>query len=70
MRNKGKPAGKAKPGGTGVPSVVKAGSNQKDNRITKTYTDNDDKVASHVRTKHPNRNVNKPDATNAGGYKN
>ncbi len=37
--------------------------------MTEKYTDDEAKVADHVREMHPNRNTNKEDATNAGGYK-
>jgi hypothetical protein len=70
-RNKGKPSGLNKPEeGTGVPSDLKPRNLNKDEALTKEYTDDDKKLADHVRSKHPNRNVDKEKATNAHGYKN
>ncbi len=70
MRNKGKPSGINKSeGGTGTPSNINDGKMGKDNKITRQYTDEDRKLADHVRTKNPNRNVDKPKATNIHGYR-
>lgn len=40
-----------------------------DEKIRKKYTDDNDDLAEGVREMNPNRNVDKDDATNAGGYK-
>jgi hypothetical protein len=70
-RNKGKPSGINKSEeGTGVPSDLKPRNLNKDKALTKEYADDDKKLADHVRSKHPNRNVDKENATNAHGYKN
>jgi hypothetical protein len=69
-RSKGKPSGKGKVEGTGIPSNIQPGNMGKDEELTREYTENDEQLAEKVRTKHPNRNVNKNEATNAGGYKN
>ena len=69
-RNKGRPSGLNKSEGTGVPSNLKPRNLNKDKALTEEYTDDDRKLAGHVRSKHPNRNVNKENATNAHGYKN
>ena len=67
----GQPSGTNKSEGTGVPA---GGQNvddlQRDQELTDRYTDGDNNVAEGVRTANPNRNVDKTDATNAGGYKN
>lgn len=67
----GQPTGTNKSEGTGVPA---GGQNmddlQRDQELTERYTDGDNNVAEGVRTANPNRNVDKGDATNAGGYKN
>jgi hypothetical protein len=70
--HKGTPSGINKPGnkGTGTPSKFSNKNSQADKKLTKKYTSNDDRVAEGVRKQHPNRNVNKLHATNAGGYKN
>jgi hypothetical protein len=70
MSNKGKPAGKTKFEGTGTPSDFNPGDIKKDEKLTNEYTDDDKKTAGKVRSGHPNRNLHKKDATNAGGYKN
>jgi hypothetical protein len=69
-RNKGKPSAINKSEGTGVPSDFDNKDMRKDKAVTKEYTDDDKKIADHVRAKHPNRNVDKDHATNAHGYKN
>ncbi len=68
--HKGKPSGKSKPMGTGIPAKVKATGMEQDKKITDQFTKEDVKLAEHVRQKHPNRNVNKKSATNAGRYRN
>jgi hypothetical protein len=70
MSHKGKPAGKTKPVGTGMPSNFNPVDVKKDKKLTTEYTDNDEKTAERVKSMHPNRNLRKTDATNAGGYKN
>jgi len=69
-RNKGKPSGINKSEGTGIPAGIDSKKIKKDQAITKEYTDDDKKIADHVHSKHPNRNVDKEHATNAHGYKN
>jgi hypothetical protein len=70
--HKGKPSGSTRQNnkGTGTPSNFSNKNAGGDKRLTKKYTKNDDKIAEGVKTQHPNRNVNKLHATNAGGYKN
>ena len=70
-RHKGKPSGINKPvTETGIPSDFSPEKMKKDHQVTRKYTDHDSKLAEHVRTRHPNRNVDKTEATNGGGYKN
>jgi hypothetical protein len=62
----GKPSGADKnESRTGIPSQPGKG----DNAMTEKYTDNDERISHNVRTNHPNRNTEKGNATNAGGYK-
>jgi hypothetical protein len=69
-RDKGKPSGVNKEEGTGVPQNIQpAPSGGRENDSEK-YINEDGEVSEQVRTNHPNRNVDKEDATNAGGYKN
>ncbi len=70
-RHKGRPSGNNKPeSGTGVPSNLTPDRMKKDHQVTRRYTEHDERLAEHVRTRHPNRNVDKNEATNAGGYRN
>ena len=69
-RKQGKPSGNYKPDGTGVPSNLKPENLDRDKEITDKYTNEDEDLAEHVRQKNPNRNVDKLNSTNAGGYKN
>lgn len=69
-RNKGKPAGANKPEGTGTPTGFKSKDLKKDDDLTDEFTDDDKKIADHIRSKHPNRNADKDNATNAHGYRN
>jgi hypothetical protein len=69
--HKGKPSGFDKSEGkegTGIPSKVKSNV-KRDKRLTKEYTDDDEKLADNVRTNNPNRNLDKDDATNIHGYR-
>ena len=50
---------------TGIPSQP-----DKENReVTEKYTEEDRDISENVNVRHPNRNTDKGDATNAGGYK-
>ena len=69
-RNKGKPSGVNKSEGTGTPLDFKPEDVNTDKEVTQKYTDEDKNRSNKVRLTHPNRNVDKGDATNAGGYKN
>ncbi|WP_207493448.1 hypothetical protein [Aridibaculum aurantiacum] len=66
----GQPSGTNKSGeqSTGIPSDLEK--MEKDQELTDMYTKDDQDIADHIRTNNPNRNVDKEDATNAGGYKN
>ena len=69
-KHKGKPSGINKPEvPTGVPANYTPESMKKDHVMTRKYTEQDEKLASHLRTRHPNRNVDKIPPTNGGGYK-
>ena len=67
--HKGRPSGTNKSEGTGVPSKLQPEDLKKDEEITDKFMEKEDKVADNVHVLHPNRNTDKPDATNAGGYK-
>jgi hypothetical protein len=68
--DKGKPSRANKQEGTGVPSKINASKMKEDQRLTEEYTDDDEKLADHVKTSKQNRNTQKLHPTNAGGYKN
>jgi hypothetical protein len=67
--HRGQPSGVNKSEGTGIPAGKHTDDLKRDETLTNTYTDGDD-LAEGVRTNNPNRNVDKDDATTAGGYKN
>lgn len=69
-RHKGRPAGRGKESGTGIPSIIKPGKEKSDNELTEKYTKDDNEISEQVHTRHKNRNVDKLHSTNAGGYKN
>ena len=70
--HRGHPSGVNKSNeGTGTPSGGKFIQDEKnDEQLTDNYTDNDQNVSGNVRQNNPNRNTDKDDATNAGGYRN
>lgn len=55
---------------TGIPTKMQPEDMPMQNDLTEKYTNDDNEIADHVRVNNPNRNVDKEDATNAGGYKN
>ena len=55
--------------GTGIPAKTFVDDPQKDQELTDKYTEEDAKIADGIRQNHPNRNTDKDNATNAGGYK-
>lgn len=72
---KGKPSQSGKTDDTGIPQNI----TPKDNDATRAtdqqfdtekYVTDDGKLSEDIRLKNPNRNTDKEDATNAGGYKN
>lgn len=68
--HRGQPSGTNKTEGTGVPTDKYTENLQRDQELTEKYTDGENEVAGHIRQNNPNRNVDKEDATNAGGYRN
>lgn len=70
--NKGRPSGDNKSDmGTGVPQKnIENKDLDRDKEITEQYTNQNKEVSDSVRQNNPNRNTDKTDATNAGGYKN
>jgi hypothetical protein len=69
--DKGKPSGANKSENkTGVPSNSTPDKMPQNQDMTEKYTEDENDVADNVQVRHPNRNTDKNDATNAGGYKN
>lgn len=66
--NKGQPSGTNKSEGTGLVPELKDQDLEKTRELTDKYIDHVDKLADNVRKEHPNRNTDKEDPTNAGGY--
>lgn len=62
--DKGQPSGANKSEGTGTPSKIR-----NDKKLTEKYTEEDKKIADGIRTNDTNRNTQKEDPTNAGGYR-
>lgn len=54
--------------GTGVPNKI-AEDKQRNDKLTDKYTVDDEQISDSVRQNNPNRNTDKGNATNAGGYK-
>ena len=68
--DKGKPSGVDKPmEGTGIPTKINDENRPNDQRLTEDYTADENEIADGVRTMHPNRNEDKDNATNIGGYR-
>jgi hypothetical protein len=68
--DKGSPAGANKSDkGTGIPTDKFVNNMERNDELTDQYTDNNEDIADSVRTNNPNRNPDKTDATNEGGYK-
>ena len=68
--HRGQPSGSNKQEGTGLRPHMPPEQLQQDEEATEKYTSGEDKIADNIREMHPNRNPDKDDATNAGGYKN
>jgi len=67
--HKGQPSGTNKSEGTGLSADIENQDLQKDKEMTEKYIAGEDEIADNVHVMHPNRNTDKDDATNAGGYK-
>jgi hypothetical protein len=65
----GKPSGIDKNEGSGLRPDMPREKMDQDAAMTEKYLKNEDELQDDVKLRHPNRNVDKDDATNAGGYK-
>ena len=69
--DKGQPSGTNKSANqTGIPSDASPEKMQQNQDQSEKYTNEENEIKDNVRVGHPNRNTDKDDATNAGGYKN
>jgi hypothetical protein len=67
--DKGQPSGSNKNEGLGLRPDMPEEKLEQDNEMTEKYTSGEDEPAENLPLKHPNRNTDKGDATNAGGYR-
>ena len=67
--HRGHPSGVNKSEGSGVPGGKFVEDLKRDEEITDQYTDSQDNIAENIRVNHPNRNTDKDNGSNAGGYK-
>lgn len=67
--HKGKPSGAGKEEGSGLRPDMPQEKLEKNEEMTNKYTRDEDELQENIRMRHPNRNTDKDDATNAGGYK-
>jgi len=67
--HRGQPSGNNKSEGWGLRPDMPEEKLEQDLEASDKYTKNDEEPAENIRVMHPNRNVDKNDATNAGGYK-
>lgn len=68
--HRGQSSGTNKSEDSGVPQEKYTENMERDQELTDRYTDGKGNVADGVPQQNPNRNVDKGDATNAGGYRN
>jgi hypothetical protein len=66
---KRQPSGQNKEEGLGIKPVMSSENLEGSDEMTKKYTKDEDELAENVKEGHPNRNTDKDDSTNAGGYK-
>ena len=67
--NKGQPSATNKSEGTGLSADMQNQDLKKNKEMTDKYLKAEDELSDGVRKANPNRNTDKGDATNAGGYK-
>ena len=65
----GKPSGANKSEGTGLRKDMPPEKLHEDEKATEKYTNGEDELADNIKMRHPNRNTEKENPTNAGGYK-
>ena len=67
--HRGKPSGAGKKEGLGLRPDMPPEKLKEDEEMTEKYVKNENELKDNVKLKHPNRNTDKDDATNAGGYR-
>jgi hypothetical protein len=68
-KHKGRPSGTRRSEGSGIPYKIDAKYPERADGPDEEYLDSNKKLTGKIAPQHPNRNVNKGKATNAGGYK-
>jgi hypothetical protein len=54
---------------SGIKPVMSSENLEGSEKMHKKYTNDEDRLADNVKQKHPSRNTNKGNSTNAGGYR-
>jgi hypothetical protein len=68
--HRGKPSGINKGiDPTGIPNKITPETLPENLEISEKYTEDENDIAENVHLRHPNRNTDKDDATNIGGYR-
>jgi hypothetical protein len=67
--HKGEPSGSNKEEGLGIKPVIPAENLEINDDAREKHTKDENELAKNVKERHPNRNRNKGDSTNAGGYR-
>ena len=68
-RHKGRPSGTPRSEGSGIPYKIDVKEVQRFDGADEEYLDSTKKLTGKIAPQHPNRNVNKGKATNAGRYR-
>ena len=67
--HKGKPFDSNKNEGLGLKPVIPTENLEGSDEMEEKYTKNENELSENVKEKHHNRNMNKGNSTNAGGYR-
>ena len=67
--HRGQPAGSNKREDSGIKPVMSSENLEGSEKMRKKYTKDEDRLADNIKGKHPNRNRNKGNSTNIGGYR-
>ena len=67
--HRGQPSGANRQEGTGLRPDMPEEKFEQDQQMSEKYSEGEDGIPGNIPVRHPNRNTDKGDATNAGGYK-